>query len=194
MPSPNDVLPASFFERSTLVVARDLLGKRLCVQTAQWGRVVCRVVETEAYTQDDPACHAYGRKTGRAANLYGAPGTAYVYFIYGMYHCLNVVTEPEGQAGAVLIRGLSPISHPELNTRGPGRLTRALGITQVAHNGLPMTSRQSPLYWQNAPPVPPEAVVQTTRIGIRQAAEYPWRFLVANDPFVSVPPAEPLPF
>jgi DNA-3-methyladenine glycosylase len=183
------ILNHAFFARETLTVARDLLGRHLQVFDPASDRYRgFRIVETEAYTQDDPACHAYGRCNGRAATLYKSPGLSYVYLIYGMYHCLNVVTEPEGTAGAVLFRALEPLFPVEgkLGTHGPGRLTKALGITKALHNELPMTSAESPLILTAGQPVAEERVVQTTRIGISVAADYPWRFYLRDNPWVSV--------
>lgn len=180
-------LPRSFFERETLIVARELLGHRLRVQS-QEGKSphILRIVETEAYTQEDPACHAYGRTTGRAATLYLKPGLAYVYLIYGMYHCLNVTTEPEGRAGAVLFRALEPLLETELRTHGPGRLTKALNITRIAHNEIDLTHPDSPLTLLPGDPIPDSHIVQTTRIGISQGADFPWRFYIEDSPWVSV--------
>lgn len=183
-------LTTDFFDRDTLIVARALLGCHLMKHdpTAdQW--LSYRVVETEAYTADDPACHAYNRKTGRAQMLYEHPGTAYVYLIYGMYNCLNVVTEAHGVAGAVLFRGLEPldaISAPLPRTNGPGRLTRALDITRDAFNGLPLTQTESGLYLAAGPAIADADVVQTTRIGITKAMDYPWRFYIRDNAWVSV--------
>lgn len=180
-------LAPTFFERDTLTVARELLGCRLLRFQPELGRWLgCVIVETEAYTANDPACHAYNRKTGRAAMLYEHPGTAYVYLIYGMYDCLNVVTEPQGTAGAVLFRALEPPEGLGLRTNGPGRLTKALKITRQAYNGLPLTAVESGLYLSAGMQVADHQVVQTTRIGITKAADYPWRFYVKDNPWVSV--------
>lgn len=198
LPSP---INSCWFARDTLSVARELLGARLLVREAGGGYAQYAVVETEAYTADDPACHAYPpalsrqKPSGRAANLYKAPGTAYVYLIYGMYNCLNVVTEPEGVAGAVLFRALQPMhappgqkptkAPPSLRTHGPGRLCKALGITAKRHNGVDLTNSQSPLYLAPGEEISDVGVVQTTRIGISKATEYPWRFYIAGNPWVS---------
>ncbi len=165
--------------------------------TGEWLRF--GVVETEAYTANDPACHAYNRKKGRAEMLYAAPGTAYVYLIYGMYNCLNVVTEPEGTAGAVLFRALEPLTLPSDNplpdhpkaikkwqTHGPGRLTRTLNITRTTHNGISLTQTQDGLYLSAGEPLPNTHIIQTTRIGITKAIDYPWRFYIKDNPWVSV--------
>ncbi len=185
---PNcSVLPATFFERDTLVVARALLGAQLWkyeYHTNSW--LHCTIVETEAYTGNDPACHAYNGRRGRAEVLYGHPGTAYVYLIYGMYDCLNVVTESHGTAGAVLFRALEPPLESGLRTNGPGRLTKALGITRQPFNGLPLTDWKTGLCLAEGQSYADSAVVQTTRIGISKAAEYPWRFYVKDSAWISV--------
>lgn len=185
-----DCLPLApaFFERDTVAVARELLGCRLMrflPQQNQW--LTCKIIETEAYTADDPACHAYNRKTGRAQMLYEKPGTAYVYLIYGMYDCLNVVTEPHGEAGAVLFRALEPMNDEAVwKTNGPGRLTKALNITRQEFNGLPLTAMGSGLFLTTGETIPDAGVIQTTRIGITKAVDYPWRFYVKDSPWVSV--------
>lgn len=182
-------LPSEFFVRDTLEVARALLGCHLLRwDEAARDYIICRIVETEAYTQDDPSCHAFKGPTGRAATLFKEPGLAYVYFIYGMYHCLNVVTEPPGQAGAVLFRAVEPMHHPSgltLKTHGPGRLCKALAITKAEHNELRLTQPNQALYLAKGEPVPEEAVVTTTRIGISVATDYPWRFYIRGNPYVS---------
>lgn len=119
--------------------------------------------------------------------LYEAPGTAYVYLIYGMYDCLNVVTEPHGVAGAVLFRALEPLDDDAIwKTNGPGRLTKALNITRQAFNGTLLTHMESGLFLTAGEGVPDAGVIQTTRIGITKAVDYPWRFYVKDSPWVSV--------
>jgi DNA-3-methyladenine glycosylase len=181
------ILEPAFFERDTLTVARELLGCRLWrywADTDEW--LPFTIVETEAYTAEDPACHAYNRKTGRAATLYEHPGTAYVYLIYGMYDCLNVVTEPHGKAGAVLFRALEPPANSLFKTHGPGRLTKALNIQRAEFNGKPMTCTSNGLYLSYGTEMHSSQIVQTTRIGITKAADYPWRFYVKDNRWVSV--------
>jgi len=173
-------LDETFFNRPTITVARELLG---CSLVHNGLEQAFEIVETEAYTEDDPACHGYQRKTGRAATLYKSPGLAYVYFIYGMYHCLNVVTEAEGVGGAVLIRALAGTD--EHRTHGPGRLTKALGIN-ASHNEIDLTAADSPLYLTGIASPVERPIIQTTRIGIKKAAEYPWRFYLGDSPWVSV--------
>lgn len=171
-----------FYSRNTLDVAKDLLGHKLCRKID--GQILSGIiVETEAYTADDPACHAFRGKTLRAVTLFKKPGIAYVYFIYGMYHCFNVITEPDGTAGAVLIRALEPIGLA-CNTNGPGKLCRELKITKE-HNEIDLTSKDSPIWVEKGIEIPKNKIHTTTRIGIKQAADYPWRFYVKDNPFVS---------
>jgi len=148
---------------------------------------------------DDPASHAFPGKTARNAVLFGPPGFAYVYFIYGMYFCLNFSCEPEGQAGGVLLRALEPVegldtmarlrgldsaAKPQLLTSGPGRLCQALGIVRETHNGIDVTRLRSGLHVEDDGFVPGEVAV-SKRIGIRKAAERPLRFAIAGNRFVS---------
>ncbi len=133
------------------------------------------ITETEAYIgQDDPACHAARGKTTRNAVMFGPPGFSYVYFIYGMYHCLNFVTEDEGKPAAVLIRGLKLLESPSLHLNGPGKLCRHLGITRD-HNGIDITTSDF-FYIKDSPP--PPTFETTPRIGITQGQEKLWRFVV----------------
>ncbi len=180
------ILPRSFYALPTVEVARALLGKILV-----HGQIAGRIVETEAYLGTaDPAAHAFRGVTPRTRVLFGPPGHAYVYLIYGMYHCLNVVAEAEGQAGCVLIRAIEPIPPLKGSGSGPGRLTRALRIT-LKHNGSdltrgPVTIRE-PVYPEAGEIAPFETAV-SPRIGIRQAADWPLRFFVIGNPHVSRPP------
>lgn len=176
------LLSCDFYERNTLDVAKDLLGCKLCRKLD--GKVLSGIiVETEAYTQDDPACHAFRGKTPRSIILFKRPGIAYVYFIYGMYHCFNVITEPEDTAGAVLIRALEPLDL-SLVTNGPGKLCRDLVITKD-FNESDLTSKTSNLWIEKGIEIPSSKIHTTTRIGIKQAADYPWRFYIKDNSFVS---------
>ena len=176
------ILGSEFYDRNTIEVARELLGCKLSrkVGSKTFSGIIA---ETEAYTHDDPACHAFKGKTPRALTLFKQPGIVYVYLIYGMYHCLNFVTEPEGKAGAVLIRALEPIA-PLENTNGPGKLCREMGITKEL-NELDATSKQSGIWVEKHLEIPPSKVFITTRIGIKAATDYPWRFYIKENPFVS---------
>jgi DNA-3-methyladenine glycosylase len=175
-------LTESFYNRDTLLVAKELLGCKICLKTPQ-GILGGIIVETEAYKQDDPACHAYRGKTKRAATLFKKPGLSYVYLIYGMYYCLNLVTEAEDTAGAALIRALEPLE-PLKNTNGPGKLCRELKITKD-HNEIDTTLTDSKLWVEKLQNIDSENIIETTRIGIKQAAEYPWRFYIKDNPHIS---------
>lgn len=174
-------LNRDFYNRNTIEVAKDLLGHKLCRKIN--GQVLSGIiVETEAYTQNDPACHAFKGKTPRAITLFKQPGLSYVYFIYGMYHCFNVITEPEETAGAVLIRALEPVGNI-INTNGPGKLCRELKITKEL-NEIDLTC-DSHLWIEEGIKVAKNKIHTTTRIGIKQAADYPWRFYIKDNKFVS---------
>jgi DNA-3-methyladenine glycosylase len=176
------ILTKEFYNRKTLDVAKELLGCKLCRKVDN--KILSGIiVETEAYTQDDPACHAFRGKTPRSITLFEKPGTAYVYFIYGMYHCFNVVTEPEDTAGAVLIRALEPID-PVFNTNGPGKLCRELNINKEL-NEADLTTIKSNIWIEKGIKVPASKIFTTTRIGIKLAADYQWRFYIKDNPFVS---------
>jgi DNA-3-methyladenine glycosylase len=185
-------LSRAFFARPTLRVARDLLGHLLVHDTPR-GQLVGRVVEVEAYRgARDPASHAY-RRTARSQIMWGQPGTAYVYFTYGNHYCLNVVTEPTGTAGAVLLRAVEPVDGTEvmrtnrgvheerLLASGPGRLTQAFGIGRQV-NGADLT--QPPLYLARGR-TRRVSVVTSPRVGIRLAPDRLWRFSIRNHPHVS---------
>lgn len=176
------ILPREFYNRDTIDVAKELLGCKLCRRID--GKILSGIiVETEAYTQDDPACHAYKGKTPRALTLFKQPGIAYVYFIYGMYHCFNVITEPEEIAGAVLIRALEPVQNIS-NTNGPGKLCRELVITREL-NEIDLTSSKSEIWIEKSLDVRLNNIHTTTRIGIKKSKDYPWRFYLKDNNFIS---------
>jgi DNA-3-methyladenine glycosylase len=181
-------LPRDFYARPTLRVARDLLGKVLALENAGSTKTA-RIVEVEAYLGGrDPASHAYRGLTPRTAPMFGPPGRSYVYFVYGMYHCLNVVTESDGIAGAVLLRGAEPLAGFEDVGRralaGPGKLARAFGLT-TKHTNLDLV--RSPLTVRDAPGVPPSRVVRSIRVGLNEHAttNKPWRLYVRGSSGVS---------
>ena len=155
--------------------ARFLLGKVL-VRRASRAALAARIVETEAYLgEEDPAAHAYGgRRTRRTEPLWGPPGTVYVYFIYGMHHCLNVSVDREGLPGCVLVRAAEPLGRlPAGSLRGPGRLCRALGL-DTSGSGRHLFDPASRLTLREGPP--PRRIGVSVRVGIRQAADRPLRF------------------
>ena len=192
-------LARAFYDRDTSVVARELLGAVLESRSPD-GVASVRIVETEAYVgPHDPACHAAAGITPRTKYLFGPPGIAYVYLIYGMYWCFNAVTREEGLGSAVLVRAGAPLAGEELMmrrrprvrsrvelTKGPGKLCLALDVG-AANNGS----------WLDEPPVrilagdsvPDRDVVVTPRIGITKAADWPLRYFIGGDPFVSKTPA-----
>lgn len=197
------ILTAGFYERPTLDVARDLLGKVLVHKSAD-GVTAGMIVEAEAYIgEDDPACHAAAGRTPRNAPLYGPPGLAYVYLNYGLHDMVNAVTEADGHPAAVLIRALEPLEGLALMRRrraqapwrkgkeavpnhelcrGPGNLTRAMGIT-LADNLRPLSRGTLTIQDQG---LPTPLVVWDGRIGIRVGAERPWRASIAGHRSVSV--------
>jgi DNA-3-methyladenine glycosylase len=194
-------LDRAFFGRSPQRVARELLGKVL-VRDCGKLRLAARIVEVEAYLgENDPAAHAAAGNTARTSVLFGPPGYAYVYFIYGNHYCLNVSCQREGKAGSVLIRALEPLLGIEEMARarnvvlqgprdlprltgGPGRLAEAFGITRARDNGCDLASSGSEL-WIGDDGFRPKKIQITPRIGIRKAADQPLRYLVAGNLFVS---------
>ncbi len=186
-PMPDDKLPREFYARDTRAVAKDLLGAAIVHRDGDAVRVA-RIVETEAYHgHDDAASHARFGRTRRAAIMFGEPGFAYVYLIYGRSHCFNVVTGRAGFASAVLVRAGEPLANCLHDTTGPGNLCRALAIRREAHNGLDLTG--DVLYLRRGPP-PHERVVASARVNVGFAgswAERPWRYSLEGNGFVSRP-------
>ncbi len=168
-------------------MARDLLG-RVLVYDAPDGLRAARLVEVEAYLGErDPASHAFRGPTPRTTVMFGGPGVAYVYFIYGNHHCMNVVAHEPGVAGAVLLRGAEPLAGLGDDPRGlagPGRLARAFGFTS-AHTGMDLV--RSAISLRAGEPVPPSAVRRSARIGIAasRTSERRWRYTVRGSPGVS---------
>lgn len=179
-------LKRSFFERSTLDVAPELLGKVVVFRESKKKTKFGIIVEVEAYTKDDPACHAAAGLTPRNEVMFGKGGYSYVYFIYGMYHCLNFVTEKKGIPGAVLIRALEiPEEDPKI-ANGPGKLCKYLKLTKE-HNKLDSCNEDSQLIVTNNSFYKNKnfSIVQTKRIGISQASHYPWRWYIKDNLCVS---------
>jgi len=195
----NAVLPRAFYARDTHRVARDLLGKCL-VRRFDGQRLTGSIVEVEAYCgENDQACHASCGPTRRNAPMYGPPGHTYVYLIYGMYCCLNVVTEQEGIPAAVLIRALEPIEGiaamqqqrgTSTNlTNGPGRLCQALRINRAC-NALDVCAPDAPVWIEDAPPIVAAEIAQSPRIGVRGdevARTCLWRYYLRHNRWVSGP-------
>ena len=191
-------VPVGFYDRPTELVARELLGAVLQCTTPE-GVTRGRIVETEAYIgPEDPACHAAAGVTRRTRHLFGPPGMAYVYLIYGMYWCFNAVTRERGHVAAVLVRGVAPLDGIDLMrvrrpkvrndrdlTNGPGKLCLAMGIA----GDMDGTSlRDGPIIIRAGEHVPDDEVVVTPRIGIVKAADWPLRYFVRDDPYVSKTP------
>lgn len=193
-------LDRAFFNRDPRPVSRALLGKVLVREGLS--RLVGRIVEVEAYLgEEDPAAHSAAGKTARNAVLFGPPGYAYIYFIYGNHYCLNVSCEPDGRAGGVLFRALEPIAGitemakargTEIHgpkdlvklTNGPGRLCEAFAITRARDNGADLTSSTSRL-WIGDDGYAAKDIQTTPRIGITKATEMPLRYVLAASPFLS---------
>jgi DNA-3-methyladenine glycosylase len=180
-------LPRDFYARDTRAVAKDLLGK-VIVHVDGGLRRAARIVETEAYHGPvDRASHARSGPTRRAAIMFGRPGVAYVYLIYGTSHCMNVVTGPEGFPSAVLLRAAEPLEGCLHGTRGPGNLCRALAIRREHDDGRDLLGDD--LWVEDAPP-PPERILAGPRVNVEYAgawAQKPWRYALAGNPWVSRP-------
>ncbi|MDA1233997.1 MAG: DNA-3-methyladenine glycosylase [Acidobacteria bacterium] len=189
------VLPHGFYSRPTTEVARDLLGK-VIVHQVDGEELAGKIVEVEAYLGlKDEAAHAFVGITPRTKVMFGPPGHAYVYLIYGMYHCLNLVTEPDGEAGCVLIRALEPVAgieamqahrpkarRPHDIASGPGKLTRAIGIT-LAHYGADVT--RGALTVREDAGASLFEIGTSPRIGIKKCVDWPLRFFVKGNAHVS---------
>lgn len=188
-------LQRSFFLRPTTIVAQDLLG-RILVHDSPEGSTAGIVVETEAYLRDDPASHSFRGPTPRNASMFGPPGRAYVYLVYGVHHCFNVVTAPAGIGEAVLVRALEPIEGLDLMRlrrgevrdrdlcNGPGKLVQALGLGRP-HDGVDLT-RGAIVFHESKPRASGRAaIVRDVRVGITNGADLPLRFYLRESRFVS---------
>ncbi|HEV3320078.1 MAG TPA: DNA-3-methyladenine glycosylase [Solirubrobacteraceae bacterium] len=210
--SSAEALPGEFYDRPVVEVAEDLIGCTVSVMGSEGTPIGGVIVETEAYHESEPACHAFAGLTPRTETLFGAPGRAYVYRSYGIHALLNAVCEPEGVGAAVLIRALQPLSGvEEMRARraanggrsttdrrspalrlvsdtdlcsGPGKLTQALGIW-LSENGGDL--RTGPIRICGPTDGWEESIVAGTRVGITKAVELPWRFCVAGNRHVSSP-------
>lgn len=187
-------LPRSFYARSSLEVARDLIG-RLLVRPLARDMLVGRLVECEAYQEGDPASHSFRGRTPRNEVMFGRPGHLYVYFSYGMHFCMNVVTGRDGEGSAVLLRAVEPVQgmdvmlarrgvdDPRLLCAGPGRLSQAFGIDRV-HNGADLVAGDV-LFVAGGSALPEGRVGVSARVGLTMGVDRPWRFFEVDNPFVS---------
>jgi DNA-3-methyladenine glycosylase len=189
--------PRSFYTQDTCAVAQKLLGQQVRRRLPSGEMLTGIIVETEAYMTGDPACHAYRGETPRNRTMFGPPGHAYVYFTYGLHMMLNVVCGPVGVAEAVLIRALEPqegidtmrenragIVQERSLTNGPGKLAQALGLTRLRDDGADITDAAGDLVVAPYEYGPIE-MIQTTRIGISQGGDRPWRYYIRGNAFVS---------
>ena len=193
------MLSRSFYRRPSVEVAPDLLGRTLVRVLQDGARLSARIVEVEAYREDDPASHSYRGRTARTEVMFGPPGRLYVYFTYGMHFCMNVVTGDDGEGSAVLLRAAEPLeglermalhrglADPRLLCAGPGRLCQALAVGR-AQNGVDLVGGGE-LRIERGVPVPADEVAAGPRVGITVATERPWRFVVAGSRFLSRGPA-----
>lgn len=195
IPDTYRIIPSEFFRRNTITVAKELLGKQI-IKKERNNYISGRIVETEAYLGDnDPACHAYRRITSRNSVMFEDGGKIYVYFIYGNYYCFNIVTERKGTGSAVLIRAVEPCTGLNLMKRrranvksgydltsGPAKFCLAFGIDR-RHNGMELN--RGKFFIAGNPAEEPLSAVVTKRIGIKEGADYPYRFYIKNNPFVS---------
>lgn len=182
----------SLVNKKTIDVAKALLGKHLIHKTPD-GKIVGKIVETEAYLSTDPASHSSRGKTKRNAQMFGPAGKSYVYLVYGMYNCFNVVTNKEGKGEAVLIRALEPISGIEIMKKnrkteniknlcsGPGKLCDALGINKK-HNGMDLINSNLKIISKDKKK---PTIISTTRIGISKGQDLPLRFYIGRNEFIS---------
>lgn len=199
--SDSSWIPASWFARPATEVAPDSIGCTLVREFPDGQILRGRIVEAEAYTPDDPACHAYRRRTARNEVMFGPPGNTYVYLIYGMYHCLNLVTDLDGVPSAVLVRALEldtippwfdRSTQPKLHrvAAGPGKLCRALKIDQ-SWNAQPLHPSSGIWVEPRTPDMRHHLetgtlqLTQTTRIGLTQGVDLPWRWYLASSAAVS---------
>lgn len=192
----NKVLPKEFYFNNTASVAKKLLGKILCYKATDGAILQGKIIETEAYLGiKDAAAHTFGgRKTARTKSMYLDGGHSYIYFIYGMYYCLNVVTKTHEHPEAVLIRALEPIQteplslkKKDLKTNGPGKLCKYWGLTKE-QDGLELWTKKSGLWILDNQDIKPKEIITRPRIGVDyagEAAQWPLRFYIKNNSFVS---------
>jgi DNA-3-methyladenine glycosylase len=187
MPAPPKAIPRAFYDRDTVAVARDLLGKYLVHVSGRVERIG-RIVEVEAYLgPHDLASHSSRGHTARTKVMFGPPGHAYVYLVYGMHCCMNVVTQREGNASAVLVRAIEPVKNVEGSPRGPGRLCKAMHIDRRL-NGHDLT--RDDFFIADPPASEPLYIVKRARVGVDYSGHWArrlLRFYIRGSPFVSKP-------
>lgn len=191
-----NTLPKSFLNKSTIEVAKALLGKKIIHKNPS-GLLSGKIVETEAYLEKDPASHSFNGQTNRNSAMFGNAGEAYVYFTYGMHHCFNIVTNKKGIGEAVLIRALEPIEGIELMKQfrktdeiealcsGPARLVQAMQITKE-YNGINLIDKNSPIILSDGNNINEDNIIKTKRIGISTGIDLPHRFYIKDNPFISM--------
>ena len=185
------MIKKEFYLQDTEKVAQELLGCQIVINSKS-GKVAGKIVETEAYLFDDPASHSYKGRTNRNKHMFGDPGTAYIYLIYGMHHCFNIVTQKQGVGEAVLIRALEPLSGLDIMKRnrkkedvrqlcnGPAKLAQALGINPSL-SGLSLKSKEFYIIPRKESP----NIVKKSRVGITKGQDLKLRFYIKNSPFIS---------
>jgi DNA-3-methyladenine glycosylase len=191
-------LSRGWFARTSTAVAPELIGHHIVRRLSDGTECRVRLVETEAYDMGDPASHSYRGPSPRTDVMFGPPGHLYVYLIYGMHHCMNVVTGADGHGAAVLLRAAEPlvgiptmrmnrgVEDARLLCRGPARLAQALGVDREL-NGIDLL-RSDVLWLERGAPVPPAGITVTRRIGISVAIERPWRWIESGSPWASPTP------
>ena len=177
-------LSSSFFARPAEVVGPELIGCRLVKRQPDGSLLWGVVVETEAYSQAEPACHGFRSRTKRNATLFGPPGHWYVYLTYGIHHCVNVVTDRDDWANGVLLRAIALPQEPPRVAAGPGLLARRFGI-DLSHNAQPVAEGTG--LWLSQGSESPGSLIQSARVGIKQGLDLPWRWLWAGHPSLSKP-------
>ncbi|WP_320666446.1 DNA-3-methyladenine glycosylase [Prochlorococcus sp. MIT 1307] len=178
------MLPNSFFCRPAQYVAPDLIGCMLVKEQAGNNYLFGIIVETEAYSQEEPACHGYKRRTSSNETLFGKPGHFYVYLTYGIYHCVNIVTDKADWASGVLLRSIALPGEHERVASGPGLLAKKFELNRT-HDSLPISLENGLWLAGRSSKVSMQKIIQTTRIGISEAKDLPWRWYLQNSRSVS---------
>ena len=183
-PDTRKILPNSFFCRPANSVAPDLIGCMLVKKESSHKLLHGIIVETEAYSQEEPACHGYKRRTPANTTLFGKPGHFYVYLTYGIYHCVNVVTDKADWASGVLLRAIALPGEDERVTAGPALIAKRFGLNQT-HDSLPISLENGLWLAGRSSSESMQQIVQTTRIGIAKAKDLPWRWYLQSSRSIS---------